>query len=94
MPTPTVREPISPWPVAGLVGMACVAFLVAVTVGPLGVPWWAVLGLAVVWLVALVQSLRWFTRRPRTVVLLPVLVALVWFATIVAGSRYLDWLNA
>ncbi len=46
------------------------------------------------WLVALVQSLRWFTRRPRTVVLLPVLVALVWFVTIVAGSRYLDWLNA
>ncbi len=94
MPTPTVREPISPWPVAGLVGMACVAFLVAVTVGPLNVPWWAVLGLTAVWLVALVQSLRWFTRRPRTVVLLPVLVALVWFVTIVAGSRYLDWLNA
>ncbi len=94
MPTSTIREPISPWPVAGLVGMACVGFLVAVTVGPLGVPWWAVLGLTVVWLVALVQSLRWFTRRPRTVVLLPVLVALVWFVTIVAGSRYLDWLNA
>ena len=60
MPQPAVREPLSPWPIAGLVGLACVA-------------------------------VAWFTSRPRLVVLLPVVVALVWFATVVGGARWLGW---
>ena len=55
------------------------------------IPWWALAGLAVVWLAALALSLAWFTRRPRTVAVLPVVVALVWFATVVGGARYLGW---
>ena len=43
------------------------------------------------WLAALVLSIAWFTRRPRTVALIPVALALVWFATVVAGARYLEW---
>ena len=47
--------------------------------------------LAVAWLAALGLSIAWFTRRPRTVALIPVALALVWFATVVAGARYLAW---
>ena len=54
-------------------------------------PWWALVGLALVWLVALALSLAWFTRRPRAVAVLPVVVALVWFAAVVGGARYLGW---
>lgn len=86
-----MREPLSPWPVAGLVGLACVAFLIGATGIAVGAPWWALLLLAVAWLAALVLSIAWFTRRPRTVALIPVALALVWFATVVAGARYLEW---
>ena len=86
-----MREPLSPWPVAGLVGLACVAFLIGATGIAVGAPWWALLLLAVAWLAALVLSIAGFTRRPRTVALIPVALALVWFATVVAGARYLEW---
>ena len=82
---------MSPWPVAGLVGLASVAFLIGASRVAVGIPWWALLALAVVWLVALGLALAWFTRRPRAVVLLPVAVAVVWFVTVVAGARYLGW---
>lgn len=88
---PTDREVISPWPIAGLVGLACVAFLIGASQVATRVPWWALLGLAVLWLVALVVALRWFRSRPRSVVLLPIGVTLVWFATVVAGSRWGGW---
>jgi hypothetical protein len=91
VPQPAVREPISPWPIAGLVGLACVAFLIGATTLAVGAPWWALLALAVVWLVALVLAIAWFTRRPRAVVVLPVAVALVGFGTVVGGARYLGW---
>lgn len=54
-------------------------------------PWWAYAWLAAVWVGALVLSVRWFTRRPQSVAVLPVAVALVWFATVVGGARYLGW---
>ena len=60
----------------------------------LGAPWWAMAGLALVWVAALVLALRWFTRRPRAVVVLPVAVALVWLVTVVSGVRWLGWLDA
>ena len=60
----------------------------------LGAPWWAMAGLALVWVAALVLALRWFTRRPRTVVVLPVAVALVWLVTVLSGVRWLGWLDA
>jgi len=74
--------------------MACIAFLMAVTTGALGAPWWAILALGLVWVGALGLALAWFTRRPRAVVLLPVAVALVWLLTVLGGVRYLGWLDA
>ena len=88
---PPVREPLSPWPFAGMIGLACVAFVIGATPLVVGAPWWAVLVLAVVWCVALLLAIGWFTTRPRTVVLLPVAVALVWLATVLGGAAWLGW---
>ena len=91
MPPSTVREPLSPWPFVGLVGLACVAFLIGATPIAIGAPWWAIVLLVVVWLAALAMAIAWFTTRPRAVALLPAVVALVWMATVVGGARFLDW---
>lgn len=91
MSKPPVREPLSPWPFAGMIGLACVAFLIGATPAVVGTPWWVVVVLGAVWLLALLLAIRWFTARPRTVVVLPVAVALVWLATVVGGAAYLGW---
>ena len=91
MPPSTVREPLSPWPFAGLVGLACAAFLIGATPIAVGAPWWAIVLLVLVWLAALVLAIAWFTTRPRTVALLPAVVVFVWLATVVGGARFLDW---
>ena len=91
MPPSTVREPLSPWPFVGLVGLACVAFLIGATPVAVAAAWWAISLLVVAWLVALLLAITWFTTRPRAVALLPAVVALVWLATVVGGARFLDW---
>lgn len=74
-----------------MVGLACVAFLIGATTVAVGAPWWAVVGLVVVWLVALVLAIAWFGTRPRTVAAIPWVVAVIWFATVVGGARFLGW---
>ena len=91
MPQPPVREPLSPWPFAGLIGLACVAFVICATPVVVGAPWWAVVVLGIVWVVALLLAIQWFTARPRLVVVLPVAVALVWLATVLGGAAWLGW---
>lgn len=91
MPPPAVREPLSPWPFAGLVGLAFVAFCIGATPVAVGAPWWAITLLAVVWIGALLVAIAWFTTRPRAVVLLPLAVAVLWLLTVLAGARYLGW---
>ena len=91
MPPPSVREPLSPWPFAGLVGLAFVAFCIGATPVAIGAPWWAITFLALVWLAALLVAIAWFTARPKAVVLLPVAVALLWLAVVLGGARYLGW---
>jgi uncharacterized membrane protein len=88
---PPVRPELSPWPFAGIIGLACVAFLIGATTVAVGAPWWAITGLVLVWLVALVLAISWFSSRPRTVAAIPFVVALIWFATVVGGARFLDW---
>jgi len=88
---PPLREPLSPWPFAGLVGLACVAFLIGATPVAVGAPWWAMTLLALVWVATLLLAIGWFTTRPKAVALLPVAVALMWVATVVGGARLLDW---
>jgi hypothetical protein len=75
----------------GLVGLACVAFLIGATRLAVPAPWWAVTLLALLWLVALLVAIAWFTARPRAVALLPAVVALAWVATVVGGARFLEW---
>lgn len=88
-PGPSI--PLSPWPFVGLVGLACVAFLIGATPVAVGAPWWAITLLALLWLAALVLAISWFTTRPKAVALLPAVVALAWLATVLGGARFLDW---
>jgi hypothetical protein len=88
---PPRRQPVSPWPFAGLVALACVAFLIGATPVAVGAPWWAVVLLGLVWCGALLVAVAWFTTRPRAVVVLPAVVAVVWLATVLGGARFLDW---
>jgi hypothetical protein len=88
---PSPREPLSPWPFAGLVGLACVAFLIGATRLAVAAPWWAVTLLALLWLGAVLVAITWFTTRPRAVALLPAVMVLVWVATVVGGARFLEW---
>ena len=91
MPSPPVREPLSPWPFAGLIGLACVAFVIGATPVAVGAPWWAIALLAVVWLGALLVAIAWFTTRPKTVVLLPLALLALWLLVVLGGARYLGW---
>ena len=91
MPTPPVREPLSPWPFAGIIGLACVAFLIGATPLVVAAPWWAITLLVLLWVAALVLAIGWFTARPRAVALIPVVLTLVWFATVLGGARLLGW---
>ena len=91
MPDPSLREPLSPWPFVGLVGLACVAFLIGATPVAVGAPWWAITLLALVWVAALLLAIGWFSTRPKAVAVLPVVVALLWVASVVGGARFLDW---
>jgi hypothetical protein len=74
-----------------MVGLAAVFFLLAATPTVVGAPWWAIASMLLAWGVALVQACRWFVRRPRAVVVLPVLLVVGWFAVVLAGARWLGW---
>ena len=74
-----------------MIGLACVAFLIGATPVVVGTPWWVIAGLGVVWVVAFLFAIQWFSTRPRTVVLLPVAVALAWLATVLGGAAWLGW---
>lgn len=83
------RHDVSPWPFVGLTGQAACFFLYAAS-GPF-TPWWAQTVLLLVWLVATVQAVRWWTPHPVRVAWVPVACAAVWFATIWAGAAALGW---
>jgi hypothetical protein len=90
VPTP-VRQPLSPWPFGGIIGLACVAFLIGATPLVVAAPWWAVTLLALVWVGALLLAIGWFTSRPAAVALIPVVLTVVWFATVLGGAQLLGW---
>ena len=89
IPGPPDRPRASPWPFAGMIGMACVLFLVAASV--LTTPWWVVATLLAVWLVGLLVALAWWTPHPTRVPWVPVVLAVVWFATVVGGAALFGW---
>ena len=83
------RPRASPWPFAGMIGMACVLFLIGASV--LATPWWVVAGLVVVWALALVVAIAWWTPHPTRLPWVAVAVAVVWFGTVVGGAAVLGW---
>ena len=83
------RGKVSPWPFAGMIGMAAAFFLYAAS--GLIVPLWALVGLMFVWLVLFVTACRWWTPHPKRVALLPLVAVLVWFAAVSAGAVFLEW---
>ena len=93
-PEPGRRDDASPWAFAGMIGLASTFFLFAATPTVIRTPWWVVALLMLVWVVALVQGCRWFVRRPVAVLVLAVLLAIGWFAVVMAGARWLDWTSA
>lgn len=54
-------------------------------------PLWAIVLLLLVWAALAVCSVRWFARRPWVVLVLPLVAAAVWFATIILGEQLLGW---
>lgn len=73
----------------GMGGMAAALFLVLAS-GTLA-PLWAVGLLTVVWLVLFVVGARWFMAHPWRVAALPVVMAVIWFAAVMAGDLWLGW---
>ena len=70
-------------PFIGLGGVVVVAFLYAY----IAIAFASVLHSVVMpllWLAIFVLACRWFTRRPRAVVVLPVVAALFWFVLLLA----------
>lgn len=89
LPRPPERPRASPWPFVGMIGMACVLFLIGASL--LATPWWVVGALVVVWVVGLVVAGSWWSRRPSWVPWVPLVVAVVWFGTVAGGAAVLGW---
>lgn len=89
LPPPPRRDRASPWPFAGMIGMACVLFLIGASL--LAAPWYAVVGLLVLWCAVLVVAVTWWTPHPNWVPWLPVGLGVVWFGTVVGGAALFHW---
>ena len=82
-------DDISPWPFAGMAGMASVLFLYGAS--GLLAPWWVAVLLLLVWLVLFVQACRWFVPFPVRVFWLPVGGIAFWFAFLLGGEALWGW---
>lgn len=69
------------------VGGLAVAFFLYAYVAIALPGWLNSLVLPVVWIALLVVSFRWFTRRPRAAMLLPVVAIVVWFVALLLVPR-------
>ena len=74
-----------------MIGLASTFFLFAATPTVVDAPWWATALLLLGAVAALVQGCRWFIRKPVAVLVLAVMLAIGWFAVVMAGARWLDW---
>lgn len=89
---PPPRRPLekaSPWPFAGMIGMACTAFLIGASV--LVTPWYVVLALSLVWVVALVVAVCWWTPHPTRLPWLPVGMTALWLLAVLGGAAAFGW---
>ncbi|MPZ60894.1 MAG: hypothetical protein GEU93_06280 [Propionibacteriales bacterium] len=72
-------EQSGPW--IGIAGLVCLLWLYGASI--LIIPWWAVAGLVVLWVVLFVYGCRWFGRWPYAVLLLPLWGVALWLAAVV-----------
>lgn len=79
----------SPWPFAGMIGMAAAFFLYASS--GLLAPAWAVVLLLLLWAALFALACAWWTPHPRRVAVVPVVAVLLWFAILNAGGAWLGW---
>ncbi len=79
----------SPWPFVAMMGMAGCFFLYAVS--GLLAPWYAVVGLMLVWVLLFVIATRWWTPYPKRTLWLPLIAVVVWFAVLYVGEAAFDW---
>jgi hypothetical protein len=83
--TPPARLPrASPWPFVGIGGLACLLFLYGASA--LFLPWWALLILALVWLLLVLRATRWFTPRPVATAVLPAVGLVVWLVAVALAA--------
>ncbi|WP_110205248.1 hypothetical protein [Nocardioides daejeonensis] len=83
------REPASPWPFVGMIGLFCALFLYGASV--LLAPWWGVLLLLTLWLVLFGMACKWWTPHPKRLPFLAIFAMLFWFCFINAGGAWLGW---
>lgn len=74
--------------VIGFLLLLGVGYLVLVS--GLFMPGGAIVGLAIVWAVALVLAVRW-RRRPVVVILIPLVTLGIWLLTAWVGDTFLGW---
>lgn len=75
--------------VVGVLGLiAALPFYVS---SGLAAPLWAIVLLLLFWAALAVLAVRWFTRRPWVVLLLPLVAGGVWVATLTIGEQVLGW---
>jgi len=89
LPPPPNRAKASPWPFVGMIGMACVLFLIGASV--LATPWFVVLALTILWLVVLLVAVVWWSLHPTWLPWLPVGLTVVWIGAVVGGAAMFGW---
>ncbi|KGN42576.1 hypothetical protein [Knoellia aerolata] len=57
----------------------------------LAAPLWAIILLLLLWAALAVCAVRWFTRRPWVVLVLPVVAVVVWLLALTLGEQLLGW---
>ena len=77
-----------PW--IGIAGLFCALWLYGAS-KLAGAPTVALVLLLLLWLVQFVIAVRWFNRRPYTVLVMPVVALALWFGVILAGHAFLGW---
>jgi hypothetical protein len=83
------RNATSPWPFIAMGGMAVSFFPYAVS--GLVAPWYGVMFLLLVWAALFVLACRWWTRRPKLMLVLPLVAFVLFFAVIAFGGAFLGW---
>lgn len=84
---PRPADQLSPAPFVGMGLMAAALFLVGASL--LVAPWYAVGGLALVWLAFFLVCVRWWTPHPARLPWVALASIAVWFGLLVGGTALL-----